>query len=42
VDRLRFQKPQAPWLLHGHCHAKSLVGTAPTLALQGDVNLQRL
>jgi FAD/FMN-containing dehydrogenase/Fe-S oxidoreductase len=33
VDRLRFQKPQAPWLLHGHCHAKSLVGTAPTLAL---------
>ncbi|MCC7357841.1 MAG: FAD-binding protein [Anaerolineales bacterium] len=35
VDRLRF-KPQAqgkPWLFHGHCHAKSLVGTAPTLAL---------
>jgi len=35
VERLRF-KPEAkaqPWLLHGHCHAKSLVGTAPTLAL---------
>ncbi len=33
VDRLRFRAPTAPWLLHGHCHAKSLVGTAPTLAL---------
>src|SRR5207237_2673631 len=33
VDRLRFRPPSAPWLLHGHCHAKSLVGTAPTLAL---------
>jgi Fe-S oxidoreductase len=33
VDRLRFRAPQTPWLLHGHCHAKSLVGTAPTLAL---------
>ena len=33
VDRLRFRTPQAPWLFHGHCHAKSLVGTEPTLAL---------
>jgi FAD/FMN-containing dehydrogenase/Fe-S oxidoreductase len=33
VDRLRFNAPKGPWLLHGHCHAKSLVGTAPTLAL---------
>jgi Fe-S oxidoreductase len=35
VDRLRF-RPEAArtcWRLHGHCHAKSLVGTAPTLAL---------
>jgi len=33
VDRLRFRAPSAPWLLHGHCYAKSLVGTAPTLAM---------
>ena len=33
VDRLRFRPPAARWRLHGHCHAKSLVGMAPTLAL---------
>ncbi len=33
VDRLRFRPPSAAVLLHGHCHAKSLVGTAPTLAM---------
>ncbi len=34
VDRLRFEtRAGERWLLHGHCHAKALVGTAPTLAL---------
>lgn len=33
VERLRFRPAQERILLHGHCHAKSLVGTAPTLEM---------
>jgi Fe-S oxidoreductase len=29
---LRFDGPAAPVLLHGHCHQKALVGTAPSHA----------
>ncbi len=33
VDRLRLRPTTDQWLLHGHCHAKSLAGTAAPLAL---------
>ena len=33
VERLRFRENLGRWRFHGHCHAKSLVGTAPMLAL---------
>jgi Fe-S oxidoreductase len=33
VDRLRFRDDPGRWRFHGHCHAKSLLGTAPMLAL---------
>jgi FAD/FMN-containing dehydrogenase/Fe-S oxidoreductase len=33
VAALRFRATDERWRLHGHCHAKSLVGTAPTLKL---------
>jgi FAD/FMN-containing dehydrogenase/Fe-S oxidoreductase len=33
VDRLRFQSTDERWKMHGHCHAKSLIGTGPTLAM---------
>ena len=33
VDRLNLRPSTDQWLLHGHCHAKSLAGTAAPLAL---------
>ena len=33
VDRLRLSRGGSPILLHGHCHAKSLIGSGPTLEL---------
>ncbi len=33
LDRVRFVSPAETWLLHAHCHAKSLVGSAPTLEM---------
>jgi FAD/FMN-containing dehydrogenase/Fe-S oxidoreductase len=33
IDRLRFRAPQAPILVHGHCQAKAIVGTAPLLEI---------
>ena len=33
VDRLRLSSGGPPILVHGHCHAKSLIGSAPTLEL---------
>ncbi|MCC7359741.1 MAG: FAD-binding protein [Anaerolineales bacterium] len=33
VARLPLRRSEEPWLLHGHCHAKSLVGTSAPRAL---------
>ncbi len=33
LDRLAFKAPAAPLLLHGHCHAKALVGSAPMMEM---------
>lgn len=33
VDRLESAKRESPIYLHGHCHAKSLVGSAPALEM---------
>jgi Fe-S oxidoreductase len=33
VDRIRFHPPERPVLVHGHCQAKAIVGTAPLLEM---------
>lgn len=33
IDRLKWEAGDGPIYLHGHCHAKSLVGSAPVLAM---------
>jgi len=33
IDRLRFRTPEAKLLVHGHCQAKAIVGTAPLLEM---------
>lgn len=33
IDRLSLRPHSIPWLLHGHCYAKALVGIHPTLEM---------
>jgi Fe-S oxidoreductase len=33
IDRIRFRAPEAPLVVHGHCQAKAIVGTAPLLEM---------
>ncbi len=35
IDELEFNAPSSRWLVHVHCHAKSLLGSNPTLEMLG-------